>query len=86
MSIENFIPLTQLCTHYHLEVSFFHNLQDYGLIEVHRFEEDLFVHQDHVEGLEKIVRLHQELNINLEGIDAGLAPRFSDKIDIEYAS
>jgi len=72
MSTENFIPLTRLCTHYHIEVSFFHNLKEYGLIEVHHFEEDFFVHQDQVADLEKMIRMHQELDINLEGIDAVL--------------
>lgn len=72
MRPENFIPLTQLCTHYHVEVSFFHHLKEYGLIEVHGVEQDFYVHQDQVVNLEKMIRLHHELHINLEGIDAVL--------------
>ena len=69
MSIENYIPINQLCTHYQIEMSFFTSLNEYGLIEITTIEQTPFVHKDEVGDIEKIMRMHQELDINLEGID-----------------
>ncbi len=69
MSLDNFIPLNQLCTHYKVEMSFFNNLSDYGLIEIITIEQSHFVHKDKASDIEKIIRMHLELNINFEGID-----------------
>ncbi|GGG97802.1 hypothetical protein GCM10011416_14800 [Polaribacter pacificus] len=69
MSLENFIPLDQLCTHYKVEMSFFTSLNDYGLIEITTIEESCFVHKEKTGEIEKMIRMHQELNINFEGID-----------------
>jgi len=69
MSIENFIPLDQLCTHYKVEMSFFTSLNEFGLIEITTIERSHFVHMDKAKDIEKIIRMHQELGINFEGID-----------------
>ena len=69
MSIENFIPLKQLCTYYKVEMSFFTNLNEFGLIEIKTIEQSHFVHKDKASDIEKIMRMHQELDINFEGID-----------------
>jgi len=69
MSLENFIPLNQLCTHYRVEMSFFTDLNEFGLIEIITIEQSLFVHKDKASDIEKIIRIHNELDINLEGID-----------------
>lgn len=70
MSIDKFIPVDQLCAHYKVEMSFFTNLNDFGLIHIKNVEKSLFVHQDQINEIEKMIRMHQDLNINLEGIDA----------------
>jgi len=69
MSIENFIPLNQLCIHYKVEMSFFTNLNEFGLIEIITIEHSHFVHKDKASDIEKIIRMHHELDINFEGID-----------------
>lgn len=69
MSIEQFIPLNQLCTHYKVELSFFTNLNEIGLIEITSIEESLCIHQDKINDIEKIIRMHRELDLNFEGID-----------------
>ena len=69
MSIENFIPLNQLCTNYKVEMSFFTNLNEFGLIEIITIEQSHFVHKDKASDIEKIIRMHDELEINFEGID-----------------
>jgi hypothetical protein len=40
-----------------------------GLIHIEVIEQNHFIHQDQIGDLEKIIRLHNELNVNLEGID-----------------
>lgn len=69
MKDENFIPLPQLCNQYKIEMSFFSDLDEYGLIELHTIEETYYIHKDRIVDIEKIIRLQRELNLNLEGID-----------------
>ncbi|WP_040473948.1 chaperone modulator CbpM [Flavobacterium frigoris] len=69
MSTENFIPLENLCTHYNVELSFFSNLNEIGLIEIQMVEQIQYIHQDSIYEIEKMIRMHQELDVNLEGID-----------------
>lgn len=69
MSTATYIPLKTLCTHYKVETTFFQGLNEYGLIEITTIEQAPCIHQDHIKNLESMVRLHQDLHINLEGID-----------------
>lgn len=69
MSTENFIPLETLCSHYNVELSFFSNLNEIGLIEIQMVEHTQYIHQDSIYEIEKMIRMHQELDVNLEGID-----------------
>jgi len=50
-------------------MSFFIDLNDYGLIEIYALEETYYVQKEKIIDIEKIIRLHQELHLNLEGID-----------------
>lgn len=70
MNLEKFIPIDQLCTLYKVEMSFFSNLNEFGLIRVETIEKSLCVHQDQIYDIEKMIRMHKDLNINFEGIDA----------------
>lgn len=72
MSLENFIPVNTLCTHYKVELSFFDNLNAIGLIEIETIEEMQYVHQDSIYDIEKMIRMHQDLDVNIEGIDVVL--------------
>jgi hypothetical protein len=69
MNIENRIPVPTLCNHYQVEIAFFNNLNEMGLIEIETIEENQFIHADAVFEIEKIMRMHQELDVNIEGID-----------------
>ena len=69
MKEEQFIPVTVLCSQYSVEFSFIDELQNIGLIEIQIIEQNHFIHADQLAHLEKIMRLHQELKVNLEGID-----------------
>ncbi|RDI52495.1 chaperone modulator CbpM [Flavobacterium glaciei] len=69
MNIENLIAIPALCTHYKVELSFFNNLSEMGLLEVKTIEETQYIHPDAINEIEKMIRIHQELDINTEGID-----------------
>ena len=69
MNTKNLISAQVLCTHYDIEISFVDSLSIMGLIQIEKIEQDQFIHQDHIGDFEKIIRLHNELNVNLEGID-----------------
>ena len=66
---EHLISTQTLCSHYNIEISFVDELNNMGLIEIEIIEQNHFIHIDQIGNLEKIIRLHNELNVNLEGID-----------------
>jgi hypothetical protein len=69
MQDDSLIPASDLCIHHNIEMSFFYSLQEYGLLELVNREETIFIPTDQLSELEKLIRMHYELNINLEGID-----------------
>lgn len=69
MTEQELIQLEILCTNYDLEISFVRELHGIGLIEIHQREDIEFIPLERLAELEKMVRLHRELNVNPEGID-----------------
>ena len=67
---EHLISTNEFCTHYKVEYSFIDSLQQHGLIEMITIDEHSFIDHDHLKNIEKLVRLHYDLDINLEGIEA----------------
>ena len=64
------VMLDNFCASHHVEISFIHSLEENGLIETVAVNEALYITSDDLPKLEQITRLHQDLNINPEGIDA----------------
>ena len=69
MEIKDFIPVIQLCSHYKVEISFLNELHEVGLIEIVTIEQTSYLHQDKINDVEKMIRIHHELKVNTEGID-----------------
>jgi hypothetical protein len=67
---EHLISTNEFCNHYRVEYSFISSLQEHGLIEVTTIDEQSFIDHEHIKNVEKLVRLHYDLDINLEGIEA----------------
>ena len=67
---EHLISTNEFCTHYKVEYSFIDSLQQHGLIEMITIDEHSFIDHDHLKNIEKLVRLHYDLDINMEGIEA----------------
>lgn len=70
MQPEDMIVLDEFCSNHEVEISFIRSLEEFGLIETVIVNETICVRGNELPKLEQIVRLHQELNINPEGIDA----------------
>lgn len=64
------VMLDDFCASHHVEISFIHTLEENGLIETVAVNQVLYVTSNDLPKLEQITRLHQDLNINPEGIDA----------------
>jgi len=79
MKIEQHIPIIQLCKLYEIESSFIVDLSDFGLIELRSIKETYFIHEDKISAVEQMIRLHQELGLNIEGIDVAI--NLLDKIE-----
>jgi hypothetical protein len=50
-------------------MNFIYSLRDYGLIDVVSSEGNDYLTVDKLNELEKIIRLHYDLEVNVEGID-----------------
>lgn len=70
MENDDLLPVELLCTQYNIEVSFITTLTEFGLIEITTVEETSYLYKTQIKDLEKLIRLHYELDINMEGIDA----------------
>jgi chaperone modulatory protein CbpM len=70
MKSENLVTANDFCSHHHIDVSFVRSLSDFGLIETTVISNELFLSEDDLEKLEKIIAFHYQLNINLEGVEA----------------
>lgn len=69
MKQKELISIPELCSLFDLEISFFSELGDLGLLQFTTIEEIQFIHSDAIQDAEKMIRLHRDLQINPEGID-----------------
>ncbi|MDX1272674.1 chaperone modulator CbpM [Bizionia paragorgiae] len=70
MDTTHLISIQQFCKHYQVPVTFINALQEYELVEITVTETDHFIKTTQINSVEKMMRLHYDLDINLEGIDA----------------
>lgn len=55
---------------YEVKESFIESLNELGLIKVEDSEDDKFIEYENIDTLEQFVRWHNEMDINVEGIEA----------------
>ena len=70
MQEELLISADEFCTCHNIEFSFMRNLEEFGMIQLVTRHEVSYFPENQLEKIERILRLHQDLNINIEGIDA----------------
>lgn len=70
MSNKNLIQIKQFCVYHEIENTFIKELSNYGLVEIVIEKNDEYLQPEQLPVIEKMIRMHYDLNINLEGIDA----------------
>lgn len=69
MQEENLILVKEFCTHHKVEMLFIQELTKYGIIETVIAQEEMYIPAEQLSHLEKMIRLHYDLDINIEGLD-----------------
>jgi hypothetical protein len=69
MENQEFIAVEVFCSHHRISVSFIDQLHASGLLQVTNIEQKGFVSESEWQKLEQLVRMHYELDINLEGLE-----------------
>lgn len=70
MDDTNLISIQQFCEHYKVPITFIDALHEYELIEIIVAKNENYLKITQLNEIEKMIRLHYDLEINLEGIDA----------------
>jgi hypothetical protein len=69
MEKEDLIPANDFCANYNIEISFIRNLHQSGLLDMSVVQGTGYIPAAQIRELEKLVWLHYEMDINLEGIE-----------------
>ena len=69
METDDMIRIELICTSYNVESSFIESLENAGLIQVNLVQEARYLPAESISELERMIRLHYDLDINLEGIE-----------------
>ncbi len=67
------ISIHKICESYQIPDSFFEELRQFDLVPMEIQSGELMIDPSNLPQIEKILRLHFDLNINLEGIDVIIA-------------
>lgn len=68
MDTKDLISVRQFCKHHGIPMSFLKSLNEIELVEIITTKDELYIQTTQIRSVEKLVRLHYDLNINLEGI------------------
>ena len=63
------IAVQQFCTYYNISESFIYSLSNYKLIELVEIDSGKHIYFEDIGRIEKLIRIHFELNVNYEGLD-----------------
>ena len=64
------IHITDFCVSHQIEESFIIELKTYELVKLEIMDNQLYMQVEELPKVEKMVRLHHDLEINIEGIQA----------------
>lgn len=70
METRDLIPIKLVCKFYDIPISFFNNLREFELIEIIDGDDEYYLRIAQIKEVEKMMRLHYDLDINFEGLDA----------------
>lgn len=70
MATKGLIAANDFCTYHHVEYTFIRSLNEAGLVEMTVVDQTDYIPETQLQQLERMVRLHNELDINIAGIEA----------------
>lgn len=66
----NLIATKEISTYHDVEYTFINSLGEAGLVKLKVVKKDTYVPETELQKLEKMIRMHHELDINVAGIEA----------------
>jgi hypothetical protein len=66
----NLIATTDICTYHEVEYTFISSLSEAGLVKLKVVNKTTYIPESELQKLERMIRLHNELEINVAGIEA----------------
>jgi len=70
MSKATLVSTNDFCTWHQVEYTFISSLHDAGLVEITVIDRAEYIPEPELQKLERMIRLHQDLEINVAGIEA----------------
>lgn len=68
MDTQELIIIEIFCQEYQIEKHLVDDLEAFGLLQTIQHNQATYIHKNQLVNIEKIIRLHNDLNINKEGI------------------
>ncbi len=63
------ISVNKFCVNYNIPLDFIDTLCKYELVEVIERDTSKYIYLDDISRLERLMRMHYDLNVNFEGLD-----------------
>jgi len=70
MTAKNLVPADDICIYHDVEYTFINSLGDAGLVQLKIVNHKVYIPESELQKLERMIRMHHELEINLAGIEA----------------
>jgi chaperone modulatory protein CbpM len=70
MTTTGLIAASDFCTWHQVEYTFISSLNEAGLVKITVVDDTTFIPETELQKLERMIRLHNELEINIAGIEA----------------
>jgi hypothetical protein len=68
--MENLVSTSDICTYHEVEYTFISSLNEAGLVELKVVNHTTYIPESELQKLERMIRLHNDLEINIAGIEA----------------
>lgn len=70
MNQKNLVAADDICMYHQVEYTFISSLQDAGLVHLKVVDKVTYLPENELQKLERMIRMHHELEINIAGIEA----------------
>lgn len=69
MAVKKLVAVKEICVHHNISKSFISELQQNELVRLIRIDRTRYVSEEDIKPLEQMIRLHTDLDINIQGIE-----------------